>query len=354
MRRHAIVVVPGDGIGPEVTREALKVLEAVEASGLCGVDATVRDWGAERYLRTGETLPPEGLEEFRRASAVFMGAFGDPRVPDMRHAADILLGTRFKLDLYVNERPVRVLADRLCPLKDVPADSISFTVFRENTEGLYVGIGGQFKRGTSDEVAVQEDVNTRKGVERIIRHAFQFARERRLTRVCMSDKSNVLRFGHDLWQRVFAEVAEEYPEIEREHLYVDALVMQLVRRPQSFQVIVTCNMFGDIVTDLGAALQGGLGMAASGNVHPGAAAMFEPVHGSAPKYAGQGIANPFGAVLTAAMMLEHLGESAAARAVEGAVAEAVRTEQCTRDLGGALGTEAAGSFVAERVRRGDQ
>jgi 3-isopropylmalate dehydrogenase len=353
MKRHRIAVVPGDGIGPEVVREAMKVLQAAEAAGLCSVEPTTYDYGAERFLRTGETLPPEGLDAFRRADAVLMGAFGDPRVPDMRHAADILLGTRFKLDLYVNQRPVRVLDDRLCPLKGVAADDVRFTVFRENTEGLYVGMGGQFKRGTPDEIAVQEDVNTRKGVERIVRHAFEFARANGLARVCMSDKSNVLRYGHDLWQRVFAEVGGAYPEIERTHLYVDALVMQLVRKPQEFEVIVTCNMFGDIVTDLGAALQGGLGMAASANVHPGGPAMFEPVHGSAPKYAGKDVANPFGAILTAAMMLEHLGEAEAARAVEGAVAAGVRGHQCTRDLGGSLGTAAAGTFVADRIRRGD-
>lgn len=353
MKRYRIAVVPGDGIGPEVTREALRVLEAVEQAGMACFDVAEFDFGAERYLRTGETLPEGALEEFRGRDAVFMGAFGDPRIPDMRHAADILLGTRFRLDLFVNERPVKVLHDRLCPLKDVAAEEIEFTVFRENTEGLYVGMGGNFKRGTADEIAIQEDVNTRKGVERIIRHAFEHAAARKLTRVCMSDKSNVLRFGHDLWGRVFEEVGEEFPQIERSHLYVDALVMQLVRKPREFQVIVTCNMFGDIVTDLGAALQGGLGMAASANLHPGVAAMFEPVHGSAPKYAGQDVANPFGAILTAQMMLGHLGATEAAEAVERGVVEALRTGNCTRDLGGERGTAAAGSFVAARVRSGD-
>ena len=352
MERYRIAVVPGDGIGPDVTREALKVLEAVETAGLAGFEVTEYDYGAERYLSTGETLPEGALDAFRERDAVFMGAFGDPRVPDMRHAADILLGTRFRLDLYVNERPVKVLHERLCPLKDVRRSDVQFTIFRENTEGLYVGMGGNFKRGTPDEVAIQEDLNTRKGVERIIRHAFSFAAEHGLTRVCMSDKSNVLRYGHDLWSRVFEQVGSEYPDIESSHLFVDALVMQLLRKPRQFEVIVTCNMFGDIITDLGAALQGGLGMAASANLHPGVAAMFEPVHGSAPKYAGKNVANPFGAILTVQMMLEHLGASEAASAVERGVIEALRTGNCTRDLGGELGTDACGSFVAERVRAG--
>ncbi len=277
-----------------------------------------------------------------------MGAFGDPRVPDMRHAADILLGTRFRLDLYVNHRPVKLLDDRLCPLKGV--SELDFTVFRENTEGLYAGMGGNFKLGTPDERATQEDINTRKGVERIIRHAFEFARKRGLGRVCMSDKSNALRYGHDLWTRAFEEVGAEYPDIEKDHLYVDALVMQLVRKPHMFQVIVTCNMFGDIVTDLGAALQGGLGLAASANLHPGKVAMFEPVHGSAPKYTGKDVANPLGAILAAQMMLAELGEASAAKVVEDAVRESLRSGKCTRDVGGSLGTAATGDFVVEHVK----
>ncbi len=348
MKRYRIGVVGGDGIGPEVTREALKVLEAVETAGLAGFDVKEFPYGADHYLETGETLPDEALEEFRALDSVFMGAFGDPRVPDMRHAADILLGTRFRLDLYVNHRPVKLLDERLCPLKGVKA--LDFTVFRENTEGLYAGMGGNFKLGTPDEIATQEDINTRKGVERIIRHAFEFARKRGLERVCMSDKSNALRYGHDLWTRVFKEVGAEYPDIEKDHLYVDALVMQLVRKPHMFQVIVTCNMFGDIITDLGAALQGGLGLAASANLHPGEVAMFEPVHGSAPKYTGKDVANPLGAILAAQMMLAELGEASAAKVVEDAVRESIRSGKCTRDVGGSLGTAATGDFVVEHVR----
>src|SRR5712691_6313046 len=294
-----IAIVPGDGIGIDVTREAVKVLRAADALFALDLDLEEFDFGAERYLRTGEALPTGMMDRFRSYDAIFMGAFGDPRIPDMHHAAEILLGTRFQLDLYANVRPVKCLSDRLCPLKGRTRRDIDFVVFRENTEGLYVGMGGIFKKGTEQEIAVQEDVNTRHGVERIVREAFQFAARHHRTRVTMSDKSNVLRYGHDLWQRVFAEVSAEYADIEANHLYVDALVMQMVKDPSQFEVIVTCNMFGDIITDLGAQLQGGLGLAASGNIHPGRTSMFEPVHGSAPKYAGTDTANPFGAILTA-------------------------------------------------------
>ncbi len=348
---HRIAVVPGDGIGVEVTREALKVLDALK--DIHGLKLTVDefDFGAERYLRTGEALPPGMMDRFRGYDALFMGAFGDPRIPDMRHAAEILLGARFQLDLWANQRPVRCLADRLCPLKDRPASDVDFVVFRENTEGLYVGMGGFFKKGTADEIAIQEDVNTRKGVERVIRHAFRYAEASERQSVTMSDKSNVLRYGHDLWQRVFHEMAAEFPKIEARHLFVDALAMQMIKDPSQFDVIVTCNMFGDIVTDLGAALQGGLGMAASGNINPDGTALFEPVHGSAPKYAGLDVANPFGAILTAQMMLEWLGETGPAAAVERAVGEAIAAGRCTRDLGGALGTREAGDGIAAAIRR---
>ncbi len=349
-RRFAIV--PGDGIGVDVTDEAVKVLEAVSRRHGLRFTLDRFDYGAERYLRTGETLPPEALEAFRGYDAIFMGAFGDPRIPDMRHAADILLGTRFKLDLYANVRPVRCLHDRLCPLRKYSAKDVDFVVFRENTEGAYVGMGGVFKKGTADEVSIQEDVNTRKGVERIIRYAFEYARAEGRRKVTMSDKSNALRFAHDIWQRVFAEVAKEYPEIESNHFFIDALTMAIVKDPRQFDVIVTCNMFGDIVTDLGAQLQGGLGMAASGNIRPGAVSMFEPVHGSAPKYAGTDTANPFGAILTAAMMLAHVGLAEPAASIEGAVLSCLEAEECTAEVGGKLGTRAAGDAVAGRIASG--
>ena len=349
-RRFAIV--PGDGIGVDVTREAVKVLEAVADAGSQRFELESFDLGADRYLKTGETLSQEALDILNSFDGIFMGAFGDPRVPDMKHAADILLGTRFRLDLYANIRPVRCLHDRLCPLRGFSAGDVDMVVFRENTEGLYVGMGGIFKKGTADEIGIQEDVNTRKGVERIIRHAFQYAKKSGRSKVTMSDKSNALRFGHDLWQRVFDEVGSEYPEIESNHLYVDALAMQMIKNPAQFEVIVTCNMFGDIVTDLGAQLQGGLGMAASGNTRPDGTSMFEPVHGSAPKYAGKEIANPFGAILTAAMMLEHTGLPEAAARVEEAVKVSLEAQECTRDVGGKLGTSATGDAVARRVRTG--
>jgi 3-isopropylmalate dehydrogenase len=345
-----IAVVPGDGIGVDVTAEAVKVLERVGRLRGLPIELKFYPWGADHYLKTGETVPHGGFEELSSNDAIFMGAFGDPRVPDMRHAADILLGARFQLDLYVNFRPVRCLDDRLCPLKGFAARDIDFVVFRENTEGSYVGAGGHLKKGTSDEVAVQEDVSTRKGVERILRAAFDWAKANGRKRVVMSDKSNAMRFVGDLWQRAFAEVAREYPGIEASHLYIDALCMQMVKDPRQFDVIVTNNMFGDIATDLGAALQGGLGMAASGNIHPGKTSMFEPVHGSAPKYAGTGKANPFGAILTAGLMLGHLGKTAEAEAVEAAVEACVREGKATADVGGSLSTSAAGDAVCERLR----
>ena len=344
-RAYKIAVVPGDGIGPEVTTEAFKVLDHLAGNGGPALELKQYPFSADHYLSSGETLPDGTLEEWESFDAIYMGAFGDPRVPDMKHAADILLGTRFRMDLYANIRPVRCLDDRLCPLKERKSSDIDMVFFRENTEGLYVGMGGNFKKGTRDEVAVQEDVNTYKGVERIIRMAFDYAVSSGRDNVVMSDKANVLTYGHDLWQRVFAEVAADFPNIESSHMYVDALAMQMVRKPEMFQVVVTCNMFGDIVTDIGAALQGGLGMAASGNIHPGKTSMFEPVHGSAPKYAGQDRANPMGAVLTAALMLEHLGEKDAARRVEDAVAACVRGLQTTPDLGGELGTAGVGDAL---------
>jgi len=348
-RRYAMV--PGDGIGIDVTREAVKVLEAASRAFGFGLALEHFDFGAERFLRTGETLPDGTLELWSGFDAVFMGAFGDPRVPDMRHAADILLGTRFKMDLYANVRPVRCLTERLCPLRNFAATDVDFVVFRENTEGAYAGVGGVFKKGTADEIGIQEDINTRKGVERIIRAAFAFAAENGRHKVTMSDKSNALRHAHDIWQRVFAQVATEYPGIQSNHLYVDALTMQLIKDPRQFDVIVTCNMFGDIVTDLGAALQGGLGMAASGNLHPGRTSMFEPVHGSAPKYAGTDTANPFGAILTAGMMLEHTGLPEAAKAIEAAVVACLEARECTADVGGSLGARAAGDAVVRRLLR---
>ncbi len=346
-----IAVIAGDGIGVDVIREASRVLTAVAAASGRAIALTEFPWSAAHYLKTGETLPKGALAMLpERFDAILLGAMGDPRVPDNRHAAEILLALRCQLDLYVNYRPVKLFHERLCPLKGALPAEVDFVVFRENTEGLYVMMGGNFKKDTADEVATDVDLNTRKGVERIIRHAFEFARRTGRTRVAMSDKSNVLIHAHDLWQRVFRAVGAEYPGIEARHLYVDNLTLQLIREPKQFQVIVTSNMFGDIVTDLAAGLQGGLGMAASGNIHPGRLSLFEPVHGSSPPLAGKNLANPMGAILTAALMLEHLGWAEEARRIENAVRSAVENEETTVDVGGRLGTREVGEAILGRLR----
>jgi 3-isopropylmalate dehydrogenase len=353
-----IALIGGDGIGPEVIAQAARVLEHYRDARGFPFDLWPLDLGAERYLRDGTTYPAEVHERIaREASAVLLGALGDPRVPGLQHARDILFGLRFNLDLYANIRPVRALADELVPLKGRGAKDVNLVVFRENTEGIYVGMGGQFKRGSRDEVAISEDVNTRKGVERLIRAGFEYARRHGKRRVHMADKSNAMRHAHELWYRVFHEVAEEYPAIDAKHLYIDALCLLLVKDPSQFEVIVTCNLFGDIVTDLGAALQGGLGMAASANVHPPVArccdvahagaivGMFEPVHGSAPPLAGKDLANPLASFLTVGMMLSHLGWPDEESRLERLVTRAIVEKKCTPDVGGELGTRAVGDWV---------
>jgi len=345
-----IAVIPGDGIGVDVTREAMKVLRRVNETLGRELEFTELDWGAEKYLREGITLPPGAFEMLRRDfDAILFGAVGDPRVPDNKHAAEILLALRFGLDLYANVRPVKLLHEKLCPLKGVGVNDVNFTVIRENTEGAYVNSGGVFKKGTADEVASQVEIHTRKGVERIIVYAFEYARRHRKTKICMSDKSNVMAYAGDIWQRCFKEVASRYPGIQTSHLYVDALTLLFVRQPKDFQIVVTNNMFGDIVTDLAAALQGGLGMAASGNINPNGVSLFEPVHGSSPPLAGKNLANPMGSILTAAMLLEHLGLGEAARAVEDAVIACVNEGKLTQDVGGNLGTREVGDAVAGKI-----
>ena len=344
MSRAQIAVIPGDGIGPEVIAQGIRVLEAVAAP----LDFVRYDLGAERYLRTGEIIPDSVFTELQQARAIYFGAVGDPRVTNPHYAAGLLLRLRFELDLWVNLRPSRLLAAGMTPLKEAAA--IDLVVVRENTEGAYVGIGGQFKRDTADEVAIQEDVNTRKGVERIQRYAFELATRRRKDghpgRLTMVDKSNALYLAHDLWQRVFAAERKRYPEIEAEHLFVDAAAMQLVKNPGHFDVIVTSNMFGDILSDLASELVGGLGQAPSGNMNPdNGRGLFEPVHGSAPKHAGKGIANPFGAILAGALMLRHLGESDSADRIEAAVMAAAAAGRTTKDLGGDLTTSQAADAV---------
>src|SRR5436309_6784999 len=347
MAKKRIAVIAGDGIGKEVIPAAINVVEATGAP----VEFTHFDWSADRYLKDGTTIPPDGFAMLARDfDAIFVGALGDPRVPTNIHAKEILLGMRFKMDLYANVRPVKLLDEALCPLKGVKPEHVDFVVIRENTEGPYVDAGGVLKQGTADEIATQEDFNTRKGVERVIRYAFELARKQGRKKVLMSDKSNVMTFAGGLWQRTFREVAAQYSDLQSSHMYVDALCMHMVRDPRQFDVIVTNNMFGDIITDLAAALQGGLGMAASGNIHPGKTSMFEPVHGSAPPLAGKNVANPMGAILTAAMMLGHLGLTKESQKIEAAVLEAVRQKKTTQDVGGSLGTKEVGEWIAERVR----
>lgn len=348
-----IAVIPGDGIGPEVIAEAVKTVELASELFSLELALTWFDWGAQKYLETGITLPEGALQMLdSEFDAILAGAFGDPRVKDNRHAADILLGMRTGLDLYVNLRPIKLIDERLCPLKTRGPADVNFVVFRENTEGLYVFVGGNFKKGTPEEIAVQEEINTRRGVERIIAAAFEYAREHGRKRVTMSDKSNVLTFGHDLWQRTFREVTARYPDIESDHLYVDVLTMWMALDPGRFDVIVTNNLFGDIVTDLGAALQGGLGMAASGNINPGRVSLFEPVHGSAPRFAGKNVSNPIAGILTASMMLDYIGFKDAAVAVERAVEASVHAGETTADIGGKLSTTEAGEAVRGHLNQG--
>ena len=347
-----IAIIPGDGIGPEVIQQAVRVLDHFKKTRDLKLELTNFDWGADRYLKDNVTLPDGALkmltEDF---DAILAGAFGDPRVPSNKHAEDILLGIRRGLDLYINLRPVKLLHERLTPLRNRKTEEINFVVFRENTEGAYCGAGGFLKQGTADEIALQEEINTRNGVERIIVAAFEYARRTKRQRVTMADKSNVQRFGGDLWQRVFKEVATRYPEICANHQYVDAMAMFMVLDPKQYDVIVSNNLFGDILTDLGAAVQGGLGLAASGNIHPGRVSLFEPVHGSAPPLAGKGVANPIGAILTTSMMLEYLGFQTESEAIEVAVREAVSANQTTTDLGGDLSTEQAGSAVIAHLAK---
>ena len=348
-----VAIIPGDGIGKEVIPQAVKVIEASAAP----VELTYFDWGADRYLKDKTTVPPDGFAMLGRDfDAILAGAFGDPRVPSNIHAKEILLGMRFQMDLYANVRPVRLLDAALCPLKGIEPKDLDFVVIRENTEGVYLDRGSISGQGTSDEVAIQEDINTGKGVRRIIRYAFEYCQRSKKadgtprTHVLMCDKSNAMTYAGGLWQRTFKQISAEYPQIKPEHMYVDALCAALVRDPRPFDVIVTNNMFGDILTDLAAGLQGGLGMATSGNIHPGKTSMFEPVHGSAPPLAGKNVANPLGATLTGAMMLEHLGFQEAAGKIDAAVLEAVRQKKTTSDIGGSMGTKEVGAWIAQRVQ----
>jgi len=340
--RH-IAVIPGDLAGREVVPEAVKVLEA---AGL-GYEFEELEVGAGPILRGEPAMSERTFQAAAGADAILFGAIGDPRIPDVGYPAQVLLRLRFELDLYVNLRPARLYDDRLSPLRTPERRPIDLLIVRENTEGLYVGMGGRFRRGTEHEVAIQEDLNTHHGVSRIIEHGFGRA-ERKL---CLVDKSNAMGHAGGLWQDRWKAISACHPEIETRHLYVDAAAMELVRDPTQFEVIVTGNLFGDILSDLTAALIGGMGLAPSANVNPETGrGLFEPVHGSAPNIAGQGIVNPFGAILTAGMMVEHLGDAEAAKRIEAAVIGAIRAGECTRDIGGSLSTTAAADAVVNRVK----
>jgi 3-isopropylmalate dehydrogenase len=346
-----IAIIPGDGIGADVTQEAVKVLGCVAEETGVPLELVEWDLGAQRYLDTGVTITAAEMADLRdNYDAIFLGAMGDPRVPKNEHARDILLGMRFQLDLFINLRPIQLFDAAMSPLRDVTPADVDMVIFRENTEGVYVGMGGNFKAGTADEIAIEEDVNTRKGVERIIRAAFEYARAEGRERVTLSDKANAMPHAGALWRRTFADVAGEYADIAHNAVYADALALDMVLHPARYDVIVAPNLFGDILSDLAAALVGGLGLAPSASLHPGRIGLFEPVHGSAPDLVGTGRANPLAAILTAALMLKHLGHGAAAAAVERSVRRAVQHGHTTPDLGGELDTAAAGDWVCRDVR----
>ena len=349
---YKIALIPGDGIGPEVTTEAMKVFGAAADKTGFKYETVEYDFGGERYLDTGEILPTSALDEFRQTDAIFLGAIGHPDVTPGILEKGILLRTRFELDLYINLRPVKLYPGVWTPLKDKGPEEIDFIIVRENTEGLYAGIGGFLKHGTADEVAIQEMINTRKGVERCVRYAFELTRKRnRAKQLTLCDKANVLTYAHDLWRRVFDEVSAEYTDIETDYAFVDATTMWMVKNPEWFDVIVTCNMFGDIITDLGAMIQGGMGIAASGNLNPESVAMFEPIHGSAPRYTGKNQINPIAAIGAAGMMLEHIGETESAALVDGAISDLLASGKIKDLAAGRMGftTTEIGDMIAESV-----
>jgi len=367
MNSYNIAVIGGDGTGPEVVVEALKVLNAAAQKFGFKLNTTDFDFGGDRYLRTNEVLPDSAADELRQFPAILLGAIGHPGVKPGILEKGILLRLRFELDQYINLRPVRLYDDRFCPLKDKKPEDIDFVVVRENNEGLYTGAGGFVFKGTPNEIAVQESINSRRGVERCLRYAFDYARKRRdgqpwkglrpadleagkKSQLTLCGKTNVLTYAFDLWERAFHEVGKEYSDVKLDYAHVDATTMWFVKNPEWFDVIVTDNMFGDIITDLGAMIQGGMGIAAGGNINPQGTSMFEPIGGSAPKYTGQNVINPLAAICAGAMMLEHLGEATAARAVEDAVIRTVREKLKTLAAGKmGHGTREVGDLVAAAV-----
>ncbi len=348
-----IAVIPGDGTGPEVIAEGLKVLRAAASVYGFRYHLTRFNLGGERYLKTRETLPDSILSELREASAIYLGAIGHPEVKPGILEQGILLKLRFELDQYVNLRPVQLYPGVPCPLRDKGPADIDFIVVRENTEGLYVGSGGFLKKGTPDEVAIQESINTRRGVERVIRYAFRLTRKLGRKKLTLGGKTNVLTYAFDLWERTFREVAREFPQIETEYLHVDAICMWMITRPERFDVIVTDNMFGDIITDLGAALQGGLGIAAGGNLNPEGVSMYEPIGGSAPKYTGKGAINPLAAILALKLLLEHQGFPAAARGIEKAVVSVIPRLKSLAAGKMGFSTRQVGDLVAASLKSKD-
>ncbi|MDH7601143.1 MAG: 3-isopropylmalate dehydrogenase [Armatimonadota bacterium] len=348
---YKIAVIPGDGTGPEVIREGLKVLKAVSEKVGFQYETQVFDWGGDRYLRTGEVLPEGAIDELKKFDAIYLGAIGHPDVKPGILEKGILLAIRFGLDQYINLRPVKLYPGVDTPLKDKGPEDIDYVVVRENTEGLYAGAGGVLKKGTPDEVAVQESINTRKGVERCIRYAFEYCRKRnKKKKLTLVGKTNVLTYAFDLWERTFYEVAQEYPDIQTDYAHVDATTMWMVKNPEWFDVIVTDNMFGDIITDLGAMTQGGMGIAAGGNINPQGVSMFEPIGGSAPKYTGKNIINPLAAIGALQMMLENLGEEKAAELVDKAIAFVTGTKLKSLSAG-KMGytTSEVGDMVAQFI-----
>jgi len=360
MKTYNIGLIPGDGIGPEVVAEGLKVLKTAMSLHGFACNLVEYPYSGTHYLKTKELVPERVIDEWRTLDAVFLGAIGHPDVETGLVERSVILGLRFGLDLYINLRPIKLYASNLCPLKDKRPEDIDFVVVRENTEGLYAQIGGFLKKGTPDEVATVTGVYTRKGVERAIRYAFEYARQRaassnngRGPRLTLVDKSNAIR-PQDIWTRAFAEVGQEYPDVEQDHAYVDACTMWMIKNPEWFDTMVTTNLFGDIITDLGAMLQGGMGIAASGNLHPGSTSMFEPIHGSAPKYAGKNVACPLGAIMAVNMMLEYLGEKAAAMRIEKAVSHLLVSGAIPSvDSRSGLSTSHVGDMVVETMRAGN-
>jgi 3-isopropylmalate dehydrogenase len=352
-KTYEIAVIGGDGTGPEVVAEGIKVLTSASRKYGFTLNFTHFDFGGDRYLKTGEVLPDSAIDEFRKFDAIYLGAIGHPDVKPGILEKGILLRIRFELDQYINLRPVKLYPGVECPLKDKGPEDIDFVVVRENTEGLYTGTGGFLKKGSPDEVATQVSINTRKGVERCVRYAFEYTKRRnKANKLTLCGKTNVLTFAFDLWERTFYEVAREYPMVKADYAHVDAITMWFVKNPEWFDVIVTDNMFGDIITDLGAMIQGGLGIAAGGNINPEGVSMFEPMGGSAPKYRGQNVINPLAAICAAGMMLDYLGERNAADAVEKSVMELTATRIKSLAAGKmGFSTTEIGDMVAEMVGR---